>query len=357
MITNIEELKQSGCIIFECIGGSRAYGLATETSDYDIRGVYILPQDQFYSFNYVEQISDERGNVVYYELRKFLDLLAKNNPNMLELLGIPEDCILYKHSLYDKIRAKDFVSQLCKDSFAGYSMSQLKKAYGLNKKIVNPVDKEKKSILNFCYVLHEKGSIPLLDFLNEKGLSPEKCGLVAVAHMKEIYNLFYSEQGLYRGIVNSPASLELILSSVPKEEKPIATLSFNKDGYSRYCKDYSDYWHWVENRNAERYQNTVEHNKNYDAKNMMHVFRLLSVAEEIGRSGNIILRQPNREFLLKIKKGDFLYNELVIKAEQQLQEIDIIYSRSSLPKSPDLNAINQLLIDIRKEFYVLHRSN
>lgn len=350
---NLDSLKQSGCIIFECIGGSRAYGLATEASDTDIRGVFILPQDQLYSFDYQDQISDERSNVVYYELRKFLDLLAKNNPNSLELLNIPEDCILYKHPLYDKIKAKDFVSQLCKESFAGYATSQLKKAYGLNKKVVNPVDKQKKSILDFCYVLSEHSSMPLLKFLDSRGLSVDKCGLVAIPHMRDLYSLFYSDEALYRGIINT--AKDISLSSVPKGENPIATLFFNKDGYSRYCKDYREYWEWVENRNADRYQNTVDHGKNYDAKNMMHVFRLFAMAEEIGRSGNIIVRQSDREFLLKIKRGEFLYDDLIEMAQQKLQEIDAIYSTSSLPKAPDLNFVNQLLIDIRKEFYANHR--
>ena len=46
----IEELKKSGSIIFECISGSKAYGLATPISDTDIRGVFILPKEQFYAF-------------------------------------------------------------------------------------------------------------------------------------------------------------------------------------------------------------------------------------------------------------------------------------------------------------------
>ncbi|MCE5295113.1 MAG: nucleotidyltransferase domain-containing protein [Chlamydiales bacterium] len=353
---NLDELKQSGCIIFECIGGSRAYGLATQASDVDIRGVFILPQEQLYSFSYEDQISDERSNIVYYELRKFLELLSKNNPNSLELLNIPEDCILYKHPLYDKIKAKDFVSLLCKDSFAGYATSQLKKAYGLNKKVVNPVDKEKKSILDFCYVLQDQQhSMPLMKFLDSRGLSAQKCGLVSIAHMKEVYSVFYSEAALYKGIVNTSASMDVLLSSVPKGESPIATLFFNKDGYSRYCKDYKDYWHWVENRNADRYQNTIDHGKNYDAKNMMHVFRLLAMAEQIGLSGKIVVRQSDREFLLKIKRGEFFYEELVDMAQQKLQDIEAIYRISSLLKEPDFNFVNQLLIDIRKEFYANHR--
>ena len=38
----LEELRASGHIIFECISGSRAYGLATASSDTDIRGVFVL---------------------------------------------------------------------------------------------------------------------------------------------------------------------------------------------------------------------------------------------------------------------------------------------------------------------------
>jgi hypothetical protein len=349
---DIRELKESNCIIFECISGSRAYGLTTETSDVDIRGVYILPRDQFYSFDYQDQISDERNNQIYYELRKFLQLLAKNNPSMLEMLNIPSDCVLHRDPLFDKIKASDFVSQLCKDTFAGYAMTQIKQARGLNKKILNPMDKKRKSILDFCYVLHEQGSISLLDFLNHEKISPDKLGLVVIPHMRDMYKVFYSQAGLYAGVVKNDSSMEVTLSSVPKGEKPIATLSFNKDGYTHYCRDYKEYWHWVENRNEHRFQNTTEHGKNYDAKNMMHVFRLLAMAKEIGRSGSILVRQSDCQQLLKIKKGDFLYEELLDKANAQLKEIEAIYQNSSLPEKPDLFLINCLLVEIRKDFYL-----
>lgn len=348
---NIQELKENKCIIFECISGSRAYGLATETSDIDIRGVYILPLEQFYSFDYQDQVSDERNNVIYYEIRKFLELLGKNNPSMLELLNIPADCILYQDPLFDKIKANDYLSKLCKDTFAGYAMAQLKQARGLNKKILNPMDKKRKSILDFCYVLNEQGSLPLADFLINEKLSPDKMGLVVIPHMRDMYKVYYSHEGMYNGIVKSDSSTEVTLSSVPKGEKSIATLSFNQDGYIRYCKDYKEYWHWVENRNENRFQNTVEHGKNYDAKNMMHVFRLLAMAEEIGRSGNILVRQPDSEELLKIKKGDFFYEDLQKKAEEKLKKIEQIYQVSPLPEKPDLFLINRLLVEIRKDFY------
>ncbi len=348
---DIEELKKSNSIIFECVSGSRAYGLSTENSDWDIKGVYILPRDIFYSFYYQDQISDEKNNVVYYELRKFLELLGKNNPNMLEMLNVPEECILYQHPLYCRIIAKDFLSKLCKETFARYALSQLKKAWGLNKKILNPIDKKLKTVLDYCYIIEGQNSVSLMEFLKKTGLSQVDLGLVSIPHIKDVYAVYQNLQGLYKGVMQNDRSMEVSLSSVMKGEKPIGNLYFNKDGYSTYYKDYREYWDWVENRNDVRFQNTVTHGKNYDAKNMMHVFRLLNMAEDIGRLGQISVRQMDRDFLLKIKNGDFYYEELVEKANKKMLEIEEIYKTSSLPEKPNLSTINQLLVDMRKDFY------
>lgn len=70
-----------------------------------------------------------------------------------------------------------------------------------------------------------------------------------------------------------------------------ALMSFNENAYKQYCKAYKEYWEWVEERNEERYQNTLEHGKNYDAKNMMHTFRLLDMAEEIASEKSILVKK------------------------------------------------------------------
>ena len=71
----IEDLKSRGLIVLESISGSRAYGLETPTSDTDIKGVFILPKEDFYGMNYIPQISNETNDVVYYELGRFLSLI------------------------------------------------------------------------------------------------------------------------------------------------------------------------------------------------------------------------------------------------------------------------------------------
>ena len=347
----IQDLKDNNLLLFECISGSKAYGLDTATSDTDIKGVFVMPEDRFYGLHWVDQVNSDSNDEVYYELRKFMELLAKNNPNILELVATPKNYILFQHPLYEKIRPEYFLSKLCKNTFAGYAMTQIKKAKGLNKKIVNPVEKERKSVLDFCYVPHAQGSIPVIKFLNKKGLKQSYCGLTRIPHMHEVNGLYYSEQGVYRGIIQSEKANEVSLSSIPKGVQPVALMSFNTAGYSKYCKDYKEYWNWVEKRNDARYQNTVEHGKNYDAKNMMHTFRLLDMAAEIGKTGIINVRRPNREFLLQIKKGVFQYETLVKLAEEKLNDIETIFSRSALPDKPNIEFIDNLLIRIRKEFY------
>ena len=346
----IAALKASGTIIFECISGSRAYGLATASSDTDIRGVFILPKANFYSLEYVGQISNETNDIVYYELRKFVELLAKNNPNILELLNVPEECILKKDSIFDQIKVEYFLSKLCKDTFANYAYTQIKKARGLNKKIVNPVEKERKSVLDFCYVRTEKQSLPLIKFLEIKNMEADHCGLVKIPHMKDCYNLFYGNDKGYQGVARADANA-VCLSSVPKEESPIAVLYFNVDGYSSYCKKYKEYWTWVEKRNDARYKNNLAHGKNYDTKNMMHTFRLLHMAKEIAEQGVINVKRPDRELLLGIKNGDFEYDDLLEKAEILKESLQKLYHESSLIERPNLDRINELLVRIRDEYY------
>src|SRR5689334_15149349 len=136
----IEKIKDKGWLIFEAIVGSKAYGLDNAKSDTDIRGVFVLPKELFYSLDYVPQVANETNDIVYYELRRFIELLSKCNPNILELLNLPEHCVLQKHSIMDKVRPKMFLARQCEQTFANYAYTQIKKAYGLEKKIVNPVE-------------------------------------------------------------------------------------------------------------------------------------------------------------------------------------------------------------------------
>ena len=347
----IEEVKKNGWLIFETIAGSRAYGLDTPASDTDIKGVFVLPKELFYSLEYTAQVSNETNDIVYYELRKFMELLLKNNPNIMELLKTPEASVLYKHPAMDFIKPEMFLSKLCQQSFANYAFTQIKKAYGLEKKIVNPVDEQRKSVLDFCFVYLGKETMRLSAYLESTGKKQEHIGLTAIDHLRDCYNLYYSKSLAYSGVAKKENANDVSLSSIPKGELPEAMLFFNTDNYSMYCRRYKDYWDWVARRNEERYKTTLSHGKNYDSKNMMHVFRLLLMAKEIAVEVKINVHRKDREFLLSIKAGKFEYEKLVAKAEKMKDELPLLYKQSALPDTPDEELVNKLLIKMRQQIY------
>ena len=363
MRLTIDYLRTTGLLLFETISGSRAYGTHKPTSDTDYRGVYYLPLDNVLGYDYIEQVSDATNDAVYYEIGRFLQLLQSQNPNIIELFNMPEENILYKHPMFDMIlQHKDkFISKVCRDSFGGYAVAQIKKARGLNKKIVNPVDKERKSILDFCYVVDGYKSIPLKAFLDNSGYVQNKCGLVNVPHARDVYAMFYDHYASkensrlgYRGIVNDDdTSNEVRLSSIPFGEKPVATIIYNKDGYTSYCKDYKEYWDWVEKRNDDRYNTNQEHGKGYDSKNMMHCIRLIRMATEIAELKQVIVKRPDAEELLKIRNGDAEYEDLLAEAESKITLLDDLYAKSDLPNSVDRKFVDDLLIRFRKRIYAI----
>jgi len=349
----IKDIKEKGLLLFECISGSKAYGLNTAKSDTDLKGVYYLPKAQFYGLNYISQINNETSDEVYYELGRFVELLLKNNPNILELLASPNDCILYKHAIMNRLDTSMFLSKLCKETFAGYALTQIKKARGYKKKIINPVDADRKTVLDFCFILQGYSSISLNDWLAQNQFVQEQCGLTSIPHSKGLYALFYDTENIhrYRGIMSSDVANEVSLSSIPKGEKEFAYLYFNKESYSSYCKDYKEYWEWVEKRNEDRYLGNAEHGKGYDAKNMMHTIRLLQVAEEILATGTLNVKRPNREELLSIKTGHFQYDELLTMANALMDSIEKAYVNSPLPTLPDKERIEGILVQMREELY------
>ena len=187
----IEDLHTQNLLLFEAVSGSRAYGLATPESDTDIKGVFYLPKFMFYGMEYVPQISNETNDIVYYELGRFIELLLQSNPNTLELLASPPDCVRYRSPLMDAFKTEWFVSKACRQSFAGYAYGQIKKARGLNKKISNPMSSEKKSVLNFCHIVEGAQTVPLQHWLSQRGMEQRRVGLVKIAHARELYALFY----------------------------------------------------------------------------------------------------------------------------------------------------------------------
>jgi hypothetical protein len=115
-------------VIYRCVLGSHAYGLAKEASDTDRRGIYLPPATLHWSlFGVPEQLENRETDEVYWELRKFVVLALKANPNILECLYTP---IVEKSTpIADELLAmrERFLSKLIYQTYNGYVMSQFKR--------------------------------------------------------------------------------------------------------------------------------------------------------------------------------------------------------------------------------------
>ena len=115
-------------VIFQCVIGSQAYGLAGDGSDVDRRGVYLPPADLHWSLAGVpEQLECHETQEAYWEIQKFLVLALKANPNVLECLYSP---IIEKATplAVEMIAMREaFLSKLVYQTYNGYVMSQFKK--------------------------------------------------------------------------------------------------------------------------------------------------------------------------------------------------------------------------------------
>jgi predicted nucleotidyltransferase len=404
LINLIEEKSPGSLPLYLVIRGSHAYGTNLPESDVDYTGVFIQSQDSIYGMSYVEQINDDKNDIVIYEIKRFLELLYSNNPNILEILNTPEDCVIYKHPIFDEIlnNSDKFITKQCANSFGGYAKTQVSKAKGQNKK--QNWERERvtrKDILDFTYVIEGDKSIPwkiwnMTEGPNSVGLShffsngekyDEKfCGVVNVQNARDVYAVFYDKVahncfsemvpekdrneikkmieninsgfGLgFKGIVKSEEGLsvsesnQLRLSSIPKGMTPICMITYNKDGYTQHCKEWSSYQKWLEERNEARWIDVKDHNQMIDGKNMMHCVRLMQMADEISEGKGIIVRRPNFGELIDIRKGKVDLQTLIDRVETKMIEIDKKFKNSTLPDFIDKKFIESILIKIRKEIY------
>ena len=132
----LDEVRQY--FMVEHIRGSHLFNLNTEKSDIDLGGIFKLPQKYFLQLhNPPEEVSDEKHDTSYYELKRYINLACTANPTVLESLYIPDQFIKFKTREYDYLveNRSLFITKKCYWSYSGYAYAQIKKASGKNKKV------------------------------------------------------------------------------------------------------------------------------------------------------------------------------------------------------------------------------
>lgn len=87
-------------LILKVLVGSRAHGLHSETSDYDYRGVYVVPTQEILKLNHKYKGShwfEGAEDQTTYEIGHFLELATRCNPTILEVFKAPYQPVLFSN--------------------------------------------------------------------------------------------------------------------------------------------------------------------------------------------------------------------------------------------------------------------
>ncbi|WP_337177319.1 nucleotidyltransferase domain-containing protein [Paludisphaera sp.] len=143
-----------GNVQYETIMGSVAYGVSSDTSDVDVYGWAIPPKDDVFPhlrgeipgfgsprkrFEVFQEhhVADDDAlggtgrmyDVTIFGIVRFFDLAMQNNPNVLDSLFTPINCVLHATRVGGMVRAERrvFLHKGAWAKFKGYAYSQLHK--------------------------------------------------------------------------------------------------------------------------------------------------------------------------------------------------------------------------------------
>lgn len=306
-------------VLFKIKSGSHLYGLNTPTSDLDYVGVYV--EDSFEDFIDPFNTKDEMDMSIkskkengkndkdavdekYFHIKKFIKLCADNNPNILEMLFVPEDCIEYVDPDFKSLildHPEMFVNVKLIDRFIGYAKSQEQKSYTKSEN----------------YVLLNTGLNSLKRVAKLKTMQ---------AKMREA--VLHIDPELFKGKANqNPVDIVYEIGDM-KFPSGITI----KEAIARIEDRFSRASHRIEGIFINR----------YEPKFMSHTIRLLDEGYQLLNTGKIEFPFKGKAFedIMNVKFGKTLIEEIPELVNQYKERLAELEANCQLPKTADYNAIN-----------------
>lgn len=326
--------KNNHKIVLKIKGGSHLYGLATENSDLDYIGVFLNTPDELYGLKTCEVVEEntvskqDNGkndkdaiDCKYYSLAKFCNLALECNPTILEVLFVNPENIVFCDTIGQHLLNNRhlFLSKKAYHSFLGYAISQKKKSFikTENLKKLTKAYKELARIDHYilCKTMLYDAVNPIGNFMKiwdyERGMIYTSDGFTNC-----------DDYPNYITIGDLRFSNQKLIDVKRKIENRLNKASNRADGMLKHGLDY---------------------------KFMSHTVRLLYEGLELLKTGHITFPLIQRDLLMDIKLGKMNITsiiELIEALEQKIKDITI-----NLPNKPNIEGINNLLVDIYTSYY------
>lgn len=314
-------------VIVKAVAGSHLFGLNTENSDHDYKGVFIPDAKDIILGDYEDTFRQTTGDgktknskddvdTELYSLRKFFKMVSNGDTAALELLFTPDEMILEKTIEWDFIREnRDRLISKKVNALIGYTRQQANK-YGiigsrmgeLNKVIAILKDAEAKANFKGVKLKHVWEDV-------SEAVKP-------FVHIKLI-TLQTSKDVLHPGID--------VLGKKFDYNTPMSVI--NKclsDEYKKY---------------GERAREAKKNN-GVDFKALSHALRCMIQGIELMNTGRITIPHvgANKEFLLKVKRGEIPYPELEPIIEDYMARLEKAAENSSMQETVDDGFMKYCLI-------------
>lgn len=370
---SFQKLIDNESIMFEALVGSRAQGLSTPESDYDFRGVYAIDSRARTSLYRNAKRDGEVGyegknaeypdanDIKYYEVEKLFRLASGCNPNIIEILWTPKDCVYYSHPAMDLLLKNRslFISEKARHTFKGYALNQISKAKGQNKWINNPQPEDPPKKEDFCRIIWLPKTQSHISNADEMPCRPSKLmetdlkdyHVAKLECVPDTYRLYYygsRSKGVFR-------NGQIVCESIPKEDEKklfMGILIYNRNEYLKAKDNHKNYWTWVKERNESRWIKQEDGLLDYDAKNMMHCLRILKSGINILEYGEPIVRADGewQKFLMDVRHGEKTYEYCMYMADDLNNTLAELNSSVSLPSDVDHEAVDNLYHEVIEVF-------
>jgi hypothetical protein len=293
------------CIVIDTVVGSRAWGLASETSDEDRRGVFVLPMPWTTGLADppLDLVSAD-GSRTYWELGKVVRQALRADPNTLEMLfAAPE----VRDPIGEPLVAMraGFLSREIYGSFGRYALSQLDRLEH-NQRLAD----HRATVIEWLRVEPalslDAAAERLVDVAQVDAPTRADAIVRARDYLKQLYRSMY-DQGVLASnewaSLREAAHTELAL---PRDLRP---------------------------------------------KNAYNLVRLLDLAVRwlAGEPPDVRVSDALRPTLLAIKRGELAMTEVVALARELTPKLEAARDASPLPRHADVAAAERVLRDARAE--------
>lgn len=397
---NLENLVEQNLIVSH-MAGSHAYGMNTATSDVDIRGIFVADPIQIRTpFFPIREVSDEDAeDTKHYELNHFMKLMLGCNPNVIESLWIDESDIITSTPAYDLLRSyrDEFLSSKIYFTTTGYAHSQLNRLLGHSKWLgqqTQGIERIKKlytegkcteewlrenfneEFLTFIKPGQTPSSVPTfqdayfkdvnLNLISNKrprqidfvslvfNFTPDKIFKFDLEHYRDNYRLIpyggdiygvYQIDGYQTFDNDYRLNTKYEQNDIQGLGQPHFIVKYNVAEYKTVLEKYNNYWKWKQNRNEKRHE--LESKYGYDTKHASHLIRLLTMANEVLVTGQLLVKRPDAQLLLDIRNGSLTYDELMKYADSLEQTAKQSYATTKLKRSPDFKLAAKVTIEVQ----------